>query len=155
MKRLVLAICGLAVAGGCGGGAGEVAISPSTPPAVSVSLSPVAQNIDQGQTVRFTATIENDASGKGVTWSCSGAGLTGTACGTFTSTTLSTATYNAPPAVSGNLSITVMATDVDDPAAYGSAIVVVSPPPSITTAALPLATPNANYNAALQATGGT
>ncbi|MFZ0961846.1 MAG: putative Ig domain-containing protein [Terriglobia bacterium] len=152
MKRLVLAICGLAVIGGCGGGAGEVAISPPTPPAIS--LSPSAQNIDQGQTVRFTATIENDASGKGVTWSCSGAVLMGTACGTFTSTTLSTATYNAPPAVSGNLSITVMATDVDDPAAYGSATVVVYPPPSITTATLPLATPNANYNAALQATGG-
>jgi hypothetical protein len=151
----MLAICGLVVICGCGGGAGGGGVAISPPPAIYVSISPSApSNIDQGQTEKFTATVENDAGGKGVTWSCSGVGLTGAACGTFTNTTTTAATYNAPPAVSGNVSITVMATDVDNPAEFGSAVVEVSPPPGISTTTLPIATPNAGYNAVLQASGG-
>ena len=127
----------------------------AAPPTIYVSISPSTQtNIDQGQTVKFTATVENDSSTKGVTWSASGAGITGTACGTFTNTTTTSATYNAPASVSANLSITVTATSVADPTKTSSAVVMVSPPPSITTTTLTNATPNANYSATLQATGG-
>ncbi len=155
MKKLWLAICGLVVTCACGGGGGGGGGGTPTPPALYVSISPSTQtNIDQGQTVKFTATVENDSSGKGVIWSASGTGVTGTACGTFTNTTTSTATYNAPSSVSANLSITVTATSVADATKTGSAVVMVSPPPSVTTTALTNATPNATYSATLQATGG-
>ena len=104
--------------------------------------------------MKFAATVENDSSAKGVTWSASGAGCTGTACGTFTNTTTTTATYDAPTSVSANLSIMVTATSVADPTKTASAAVVVSPPPSITTATLANATLSTNYSATLQATGG-
>ena len=83
----------------------------ATPPAISVSLAPAAQTtIDQGQTVNFTATVANDSSSKGVTWSLSGTACTGAACGTLTNTTATTATYNAPTPVSSNLTVSVKAT---------------------------------------------
>ncbi len=135
-----------------GGGATSIA---AAPPTIYVSISPSTQtNIDQGQTVKFTATVENDSSTKGVTWSASAVGITGTACGTFTSATTISATYNAPATVSANLDITVTATSVADPTKTGSAVIVVSPPPSIMTTTLVNATPNTNYSATLQATGG-
>jgi hypothetical protein len=100
------------------------------------------------------AAVENDTSAKGVTWSCSAAGLTGTACGTFINATTSEATYNAPRSVSANLSVTVTATSIADATKSNSAKVLVSPPPRITTATLNHATLNSNYSATLQAAGG-
>ncbi len=156
VRRLVFAICGVAGLCACGGGGGGGGTyTPANPPAVVVSISPSAQsNIDAGQALKFTATVENDASGEGVTWSASATGLTGAACGTLTNATSSAATYNAPASVSANLSITVTATSVADTSKSSSSVVVVSPPPSITTTALANATPNANYSATLEAKGG-
>ncbi len=156
MKRLWLVVGILAMTCGCGGGGGggSINITPP-PPAITVSISPEAQvNIDAGQAVKFTATVANDSSDEGVSWSCSGAGLTGTACGTFTSSTSSSATYNSPASVSASVGITVTATSIADTSAASSATVEVTPAPSITTTKLTVATPNANYSATLQATGG-
>ena len=75
MKKLVLILSILGLMCGCGGGGGG---GQSTPPAISVSLAPATQTtIDQGQTLNFTATVANDSSSKGVTWSVSGTGCTG------------------------------------------------------------------------------
>ena len=120
-----------------------------------VSVSPSTQmNIDQGQALQFTAIVTNDSDSKGVTWSLSAASVASAACGSLSATTTSSATYNAPASVSGNLSVTVTATSVADPTKSASAAVMVSPPPTITTTALTNATPNASYSATLQATGG-
>jgi len=159
VKRLLIVVCGLVVTCACGGGSGAGggggAPAPAVPIVISVSISPSAQtNIDAGQSEKFTATVENDTSAEGVTWSCSGAGLSGSACGTFAGTTTSAATYNAPSSVSANLNITVTATSVADTTKSSSAVVIVSPPPGITTTTLTNATPNAYYIATLQATGG-
>ena len=157
MKRLLIAISGLLVTVACGGGSGSGggAPPPAAPVVISVSISPSAQtNVDAGQTVKFTATVENDTSAEGVTWSCSGAGLTGSACGTFSGASTSEVTYHAPSSISANLNITVTATSVADSTKTSSAAVMVYPPPSITTTSLTSATPNANYSATLQATGG-
>jgi len=152
MKRLLPAILSGLVMSACGGGGGGTV---AVPPAIFVSISPSTQtNVDQGQTVKFTATLENDSSGKGVTWSASGTGLTGPACGAFTNTTANAATYNAPATVSASTSITVTATSAADPTKTATAAVIISPPPSVTTTTLSNATPNANYSAQLEATGG-
>ncbi len=154
MKRLSLAVCGLVVMSACGGGGGGGG-GTYTPPALVVVISPSTQtSIDAGQTVKFTATVENDSSGKGVTWSVSAAGVTGAAGGTMSSTTTTSATYNAPAAVAANLNVTVTATAVADSSTTSSAAVVVAPTPGVTPATLTDATPNANYSATLQATGG-
>jgi len=156
MNKLWLVIGALAVTCACGGGGGGGGGGGTpTPPALYVSISPSTQTgVDQGQTVKFTASVENDSSNAGVSWSVSGTGVTGAACGTLTNTTTSAATYNAPSPVSANLNITVTATSVADATKTSSAGVVVSPPPSITTTTLTNATPNMNYSATLQATGG-
>lgn len=152
MKKLGLAIGGLLVMCACGGGGGG---GTPAPPPIYVAISPSTQSdIDPGQTVKFTATVENDSSAKGVTWSVSATGLSGAACGTFTNTTTSAATFNAPASVAANLSVTVTATSAADSTKTSSAVVVVSPAPSIAATALTNASPNTNYSATLQATGG-
>ena len=105
MKKLVLILSGLLFLCGCGSGS-----SSHTPPVISVSLSPSAQtNIDQGQTLNYTASVTNDTANAGVTWSLSGTGCTGSACGTFTGGTTTAATYNAPATVSAKLTVTIVA----------------------------------------------
>jgi len=144
---LVITACG----GGGGGGGGYTG---GNPPVIYVTISPLAQtDVDAGEVVKFTATVENDSSAKGVSWSCTAAGVSGAGCGTFTSATTSGATYNAP-ALSANLSVTVIATSIADVTKSSSAAVVVSPPPGITTTSLNSATSNASYSATLQASGG-
>ena len=149
MKKLVLVFSILGLMCGCGGG------GKSTPPAISVSLAPATQTtIDQGQTLNFTATVANDSSSQGVTWSVSGTGCSGSACGTFTNTAALTATYNAPTPVSSNLTVSVLATSAADSSKSASSSVVVTAPPSITTTSLANGTVGTAYSKTLQATGG-
>lgn len=125
------------------------------PPAISVSIFPSTQTtIDQAQTLNFTATLTNDSTSVGVAWSMSGSTCSGTACGTFTNSTVSAATYNAPATVSTNMAVTVTATSVADNTKSMSMTVVVSPAPSITTTTLANGTAGTAYSASLQASGG-
>ena len=152
VKKLALLLSIIGLTCGCGGGGGG---GNPPPPVISVSLSPAGSTtIDQGQTINFTASVANDSSSKGVTWSASGTGCTGDACGTFTSPAATTGTYNAPSAVSSNLTVSVKATSAADATKSASSTVVVTPPPSITTTSLPNGTVGTAYSATLQATGG-
>ena len=150
MKKLVLALSILVGMCGCGGN------GPST--LIVVTVNPTApSNIDQGQTLQFTASLADNATSinKGVTWSATGPGCAGAACGTFTNVTATSATYIAPATVSASLSVTVTATSVDQLAQSGSSnAFYVMPPPSIVSTNLPIATPNQIYNTTLQAAGG-
>src|SRR5436309_5183022 len=67
---------------------------------------------EQGRSVSFTATVMNDSSTKGVSWSVTGAGCAGATCGVLSSQTVTSATYTAPNAVAANLSVTITATSV-------------------------------------------
>jgi hypothetical protein len=151
MKKLAPLSLVLALLCSCGGGGKK-----TPPPAISVSLAPAGPtSIDMAQTLNFTATVANDSSGKGVTWSVSGTACSGSACGTLTNTTTTTATYNAPSPVSASLTVSVTATSVADTTKLASSTVVVNPAPSITTTSLPNGTVGTAYSQALQATGGT
>ncbi len=152
VKKLGLALSLSLFLCGCGGSGGGGQQPPSP---ISVSITPASQTqIDQGQTVSFTAAVANDSGSRGVTWSASGAGCLGATCGTFTNVTTTTATYNTPMSVANTLTVTVTATSVADASKSKSSTVTVTPPPRITTITLPNATPNVSYGAALQATGG-
>jgi hypothetical protein len=150
MKKLALALSILVLMCGCGNR------PPS--PLIVVSISPnPAPNIDQGQTLPFTASLASNTPGNtsgGVTWTATGPGCSGAACGTFINVTSTSATYLAPPSVSASLSVTVTATSVSQTAQSASSAFTVFPPPSIVTTALSPATPNYVYHTSLEATGG-
>jgi hypothetical protein len=127
---------------GCGGS--------TAPPAITVSLSPsAAQAIDQGQTLGISAAVANDSSNKGVTWSVSGGG-------TLSSQVGASVTYTAPATVTAATAVTVTATSAASTSASASVAITVNPDPAVTTAgALPAATTNTAYSAALAASGGS
>lgn len=113
---LSVILLGVVFASGCG----------SSGPPVVVSLSPSsAQTVQQGQTVSIAATIANDQSNKGVTWSLSGAGCTGAACGALTNQTTTAITYAAPSSVPANLTVTLTATSLAEPSKSASISITV------------------------------
>ena len=131
---------------GCGGG--------GPPLAISVSAFSSAQTVDQGRSAGILATVVNDTSGKGVTWSLSVPGCAGTACGTLSSQTATSVTYTAPSQVTANLSVFVVATSAADQTKSATAQLMVVPPPSVTTTSLPGGTGGGVYKATLQESGG-
>ena len=86
---------------GCGGGSSPALV-------INVSVAPSSsQAIDQGQKIQFTATVTNDTSSKGVTWSQTGQGaLSGQTAGAVT--------YTSPSSGAAG-SAAVTATSVADP----------------------------------------
>jgi hypothetical protein len=64
--------------------------------ALSVAISPKRGGLTITQSLLVTATVQNDLTAAGVTWSASGPACSGTSCGTFTNVTSSSATYVAP-----------------------------------------------------------
>ena len=64
--------------------------------ALSVAISVKRGSLTITQTLPVTATVQNDVTAAGVTWSSSGPACSGTSCGTFASVTSNSATYIAP-----------------------------------------------------------
>jgi len=144
---------------GCSGGS-AVPPPPPPPPAITVSLSPSnAQSVDQGQSMKFTATVNNDSSNKGVTWALMQNGSScSPACGAITPTTTPSgqpATYTAPAAVNANIQFNVTATSVaDSTKSQTDATTAVPPPAPNNPASLPAATVGQAYSYQLTETGG-
>src|SRR6267378_2310768 len=97
---------------------------------VSVTMSPKRGGLAVAQTLAITATVINDVGNAGVTWSASGSGCSGSACGTFTSTTTTSATYVAPPAAGV---YTLTATSAADVTKRASATIAVTDLPGVLT----------------------
>jgi hypothetical protein len=149
MKKLALVLSILVVMCGCSSN------QPSSASLIAVTITPgTPPSIDQGQTMAFSASLTNDTGNKGVTWTLSGPGCSGSVCGSLTNVTTTSVTYKAPATVTANLGITLTATSVASTTQTAVATFFVMPPPSITTTDLPNATPTENYNVTLQATGG-
>ncbi len=124
----------------CGGG--------STP--ISVSLTPSSpQAIDQGETAGITATVMNDTSTKGVSWTLTGPG-------TLSNPTAASVTYNSP---TNNLTTsqqaTVTATSGTDPKKSASLQITVNPDPQIPFQALANGSVGVPYSQPITLTGGT
>jgi hypothetical protein len=74
----------------------QTVVSPET--GASITVSPALAQITTGDTLQFTATVQKTT--EPITWSLSGPGCTGAACGTVSGTGLYTAPATAPsPAV--------------------------------------------------------
>jgi Concanavalin A-like lectin/glucanases superfamily/Chitobiase/beta-hexosaminidase C-terminal domain/IPT/TIG domain/Fibronectin type III domain len=63
---------------------------------ISVAVTPAEYGITVSQSVTLTATVANDSSGEGVTWSVSGPSCSGSACGTLSGATATSVKYTAP-----------------------------------------------------------
>lgn len=87
---------------------------------VSVTVSPSTAQVSTGAQQQFSAKVSGTTN-SAVTWKVSGAGCTGSACGTISGSGV----YTAPASVPSPASVTVTATSVADPAVSGSAIVTV------------------------------
>ena len=139
---IALAVAGAFVAAGC------IGRSSSSTPQISITLSPSAtQTLDQGKTLSVTATVANDTSSQGVTWS-----LTGT--GTLTGSTSTGTTYNAPGSVTAASTATLTATSKADTTKTATLTINLVLPPTVTTASLSAGTVGIAYSATLVATGG-
>jgi dienelactone hydrolase len=81
----------------------------STPQLITVSFSGASsQTIGQGQSASIVVTVLNDTSGRGVSWSLSGAG-------TLSKQTGTSVEYDAPASVPSNSSATIIAAAIADP----------------------------------------
>jgi Fe-S cluster assembly iron-binding protein IscA len=97
-------------------GSAVVTITPS----VAVSISPGSAQVNIGAQQQFTATVAGTAD-NAVTWSVTGSGCSGAACGTI----LASGLYTAPSAVPTPPQVTVTAKSVADPSKSGTATVTI------------------------------
>src|SRR6267378_4225237 len=138
-KALLYSLFVLVFISGCGAN--------SAPAPIAVTLSTGAtQALDQGQSVAITATVANDSTGKGVTWSLASGGQ-----GAIASPTTTAVTYNAGSA-SGTAVIT--ATSVTDTTKISTLTITVTAPPAITTTTLQAGVEGTAYSQVVAKTGG-
>jgi hypothetical protein len=99
-------------------------------PAITVSVSPTTASLATGGvTQSFTATVQNDAQNKGVTWSVAGANCSGAACGVVSPTSSASGaavTYTSPPNTSSSGTVTLTATSVSSTAATAGATITLT-----------------------------
>jgi hypothetical protein len=88
--------------------------------AITISLSPSTASVNASGVVNVVATVTNDSSGKGVTWTLSGVG-------TLSAQTSTSVTYTAPAKVTATSVATVVATSVADTSVTASLPITVSP----------------------------
>src|SRR5882762_2529540 len=91
------------------------AVTVSDPPssAILVIVSPTSASIAPSSSIQISGTASG-AVNQGVTWSVTGAGCSGAACGTLSNITASSVSYTAPAAVPSPATVTVKATSVAD-----------------------------------------
>lgn len=100
--------------------------SAGPPPPISVSVSPTTANVGTGSgTQVFTAQLVNDIQSKGVAWSLSGTGCSGSTCGALSQITTTSVTYTGPPNAPNPASVTLTATSVADNSRNGTATITV------------------------------
>jgi len=112
-----------------------------------VTLSAAKATISQGSTTVITATVANDTSNSGVSWTLTGVG-------SLTGATKTSITYTAPASVSSQTVVTVHASSVEFPSQTASIQITIEPPVSITTTSLPAGNYGSAYSATVNASGG-
>ncbi|HUO34634.1 MAG TPA: putative Ig domain-containing protein [Candidatus Acidoferrum sp.] len=120
-------------------------------PYIYVSLKPsTAQTLEAGQTLNISASVPNDLTNAGVSWSLNPA----TGAGTLANTTTTGATYNAPASVTASTNVTVIASANVKPASVNQLAITVVPGPSFTNPMLPNGYVGTAYSQTIMVTGG-
>ena len=112
---LVLVLVGtLGFLAGCGGSGTPSGI------AITIALSPTSATVNAGGVVNIVATVTNDSTNAGVTWSLSGVGA-------LSNQTTTSVTYTAPATVTTTSVATVVATSKASSSVMASLPITVSP----------------------------
>jgi N-acetylneuraminic acid mutarotase len=104
----------------CGGGWG-------TPPAeISVTLDTITADVHVSESVQITATVHNSTNAQ-VTWNLSGAGCSGSTCGTIDigGVSYTNVLYTAPASVPSPATVTLTASSVADASKSASATITI------------------------------
>jgi len=105
-------------------GCGDETTAPSRA-AIGVTVDPPSASTGAGLTLNFTATVTNDPSAQGVTWSVTGCTGGAVVCGSLTSVTSTTAIYTAPTPVLSDAHLDITATSVADHSKSSTATVTI------------------------------
>ncbi len=108
-------------------GTAVIGLSGTGTAAVAVAVTPTSVSTTAGATQQFAAFVTG-TSNTAVTWTVSGTGCSGAACGTISSTGL----YTAPATAPSPVTVTITATCVTDPTKSASATVTIAPPAGAT-----------------------
>ena len=98
--------------------------------AIALSASPTSASVPGNTTAQFTATVANDATNSGVSWSLSGSGCSGASCGTVSPSTTSSGaatTFTGPAAVPNPPTVILTATSVADPTKFTTSTITITP----------------------------
>jgi hypothetical protein len=115
--------------------------------AISVSVTAPVTTVDGNDTVSVTATVANDNSNAGVTW-------TAPSLGSLSSLTVSAPTFTAPVATASAQSVTLTATSVADKTKSNTVTLTIPAAPAITTTSLPTSIAGTAYSVTLAGSGG-
>lgn len=91
---------------------------------ISIALSSTSVTLADGASYAFTATLSNDTSNSGVTWSI------GTGVGSLSASSTTGVTYNAPAGLPGAATVTLTATSIADTTQSASATITIAAPTS-------------------------
>jgi len=96
---------------------------------ITVAVTPTTASVQAGGgSQQFTATVRDDRHNRGVRWTLSGAGCSGSPCGTLSATTSASGTpitYTAPPIAPSPANVVLTATSVSNSAKRASANITV------------------------------
>jgi hypothetical protein len=115
----------------------QTSAPPPTP--IAVSVSPSTASVQVAQQANFTATVMNDSSNKGVTWTLSGTGCTAAACGSLSAASSASGaaiTYIAP-AVAPQGTVGLTAKSVTDGTKTAAAAITVTSTSAISVSVSP------------------
>jgi hypothetical protein len=107
---------------------------------ISVTISPATVSVQSAQNQLFTVTMQNDSLSQGVSWSLSGAGCAGAACGTLRNPSATGVTYGAPSVAPNPPTVTLTATSIADTSKSANATISVSNLPAIAVSVSPAST---------------
>jgi len=117
-------------------------------PGVTVTISNKFSSVNTGANAFVVnATVQNDSTNSGVTWTLTGASCSATGCGSLTSSTATSVTYNPPTSLPTNTQATLTATSVHDTSKSDSAAFTVTKPPIAVTIKNKVSTVSANAGA--------
>jgi hypothetical protein len=111
----------------------SAAINVTGAAAVTVILSLTTETLLPSETTNFSATVLNDSSAKGVSWTLSGAGCAASTCGTLSSQASASGaaiTYTAPSTAPSPPTVTLTATSIADPTKSAGATISFSSSPA-------------------------
>jgi hypothetical protein len=108
---------------------------------ISVSVSPATASVRAGGgTQQFIASVSNDRHHRGVSWTLSGAGCSGSACGTLSATSSASGTpiaYTATPIALNPAIVTLTATSVSNTLKNASASITITSNPALSVTISP------------------